>query len=116
MFASLQQLADALDAPESSAADVARRANAIRDGQKSLDMAQQHLLDLRADTGIRRNALDNAASRRSADNENFSKMLSDLRDTDLPTAISQLNLKMVALDAAQQLMVKMQASSLFNKL
>lgn len=116
VFASLQQLADALDAPETSAADVARRANAIRDGQKSLDMAQQHLLDLRADTGIRRKVLDNAADRRGADNENFSKMLSDLRDTDLPAAISQLNLKMVALDAAQQLMVKMQASSLFNKL
>jgi flagellar hook-associated protein 3 FlgL len=116
VFASLQQLADALDAPESNATDVARRANALRDGMKSLDMASQHLLDIRADTGIRRKALDNAADRRGADNESFSKTLSDLRDTDLTDAISKLNLKMVALDAAQQLMVKLGASSLFNKL
>jgi flagellar hook-associated protein 3 FlgL len=116
VFASLEQLADALDAPESNATDVARRANALRDGMKSLDMASQHLLDIRADTGIRRKELDNAADRRGADNENFSKTLSDLRDTDLTDAISKLNLKMVALDAAQQLMVKLGASSLFNKL
>jgi len=116
VFASLQQLADALDAPESNATDVARRANALRDGMKSLDMAQQHLLDIRADTGIRRAALDNAADRRGADNESFTKTLSDLRDTDLTDAIGKLNLKMVALDAAQQLMVKLGASLLFNKL
>ena len=79
-------------------------------------MASQHLLDIRADTGIRRKALDNAADRRGADNENFAKTLSDLRDTDLTDAISKLNLKMVALDAAQQMMVKLGASSLFNKL
>jgi flagellin-like hook-associated protein FlgL len=65
---------------------------------------------------VRRKDLDQAADRRLADNENFSKTLSDLRETDLTEAISQLNLKMVALEAAQQLMVRMQAGSLFDRL
>ncbi|HET6435522.1 MAG TPA: flagellin, partial [Xanthomonadaceae bacterium] len=116
VFATLQQLADALDAPAPTDADRVRRRNAITAGLKDIDQAQQHFLDLRADTGVRRKDLDQAADRRLADNENFSKTLSDLRDTDLTEAISQLNLKMVALEAAQRLMVRMQAGSLFDRL
>ncbi len=116
VFATLQQLADALDAPALTDADRVRRRNAITVGLKDIDQAQQHFLDLRADTGVRRKDLDQAADRRLADNENFSKTLSDLRDTDLTEAISQLNLKMVALEAAQRLMVRMQAGSLFDRL
>ena len=116
VFASLQQLADALDAPALTDAERARRRNALAAGLKDLDQAQQHLLDLRADTGVRRKELDQAADRRLADDESFSKMLSDLRDTDVPAAISQLNIKMIALEAAQKLMVRMQASSLFDRL
>ncbi|HVI26022.1 MAG TPA: flagellar hook-associated protein FlgL [Xanthomonadaceae bacterium] len=116
VFATLQQLADALDAPALTDADRVRRRNAITVGLKDIDQAQQHFLDLRADTGVRRKDLDQAADRRLADNESFSKTLSDLRETDLTEAISQLNLKMVALEAAQQLMVRMQAGSLFDRL
>jgi flagellar hook-associated protein 3 FlgL len=115
VFATLQQLADALDAPVLGDADRARRRNALTSGLKDIDQAQQHLLDLRADTGVRRKELDQAEDRRLADNESFSKMLSDLRDTDVPAAISQLNLKMIALEAAQKLMVRMQGGSLFDK-
>lgn len=116
VFATLQQLADALDVPAPTDADRVRRRNAITAGLKDIDQAQQHFLDLRADTGVRRKDLDQAADRRLADDENFSKTLSDLRDTDLTEAISQLNLKMVALEAAQRLMVRMQAGSLFDRL
>ncbi|MFC7300900.1 flagellar hook-associated protein FlgL [Cognatiluteimonas weifangensis] len=116
VFATLQQLADALDTPALTDADRVRRRNALTAGLKDVDQAQQHFLDLRADTGVRRNELDQAADRRLADDESFRTMLSDLRDTDLTEAISQLNLKMVALEAAQRLMVRMQAGSLFDRL
>ena len=116
VFSTLQQLADALDAPGTTAADDARRANALRAGLKNLDMAQQHMLDIRAETGIRRADLENSDGMRADDNIALSQMLSDLRDTDMADAISRLQLNMTALEAAQRMMARLQGSSLFDKI
>lgn len=116
VFATLQSLADALDAPGTTATDDARRGNALRAGLKNLDMAQQHLLDIRAETGIRRADLDNSDQVRSADGIAMAQILSDLRDTDLADAISRLQLNMTALEAAQRMMARLQGSSLFDKI
>ena len=40
--------------------------------------------------------------------------LSSIQDVDFPSAISQLNLQMTALQAAQQVYTKVQGLSLFN--
>lgn len=116
VFATLQALADALDAPGTTAADDARRGNALRAGLKNLDMAQQHMLDIRAETGIRRADLENSDAVRSADGIAMAQILSDLRDTDLADAISRLQLNMTALEAAQRMMARLQGSSLFDKI
>lgn len=116
IFATLQNLIDALDSPGSTDADVARRTNALRAGQKDLVSAQDHLLDIRSATGIRRNDLDSADDSRSADGITLAEALSNLRDTDPVEAISQLQLSQTALDAAQQLMARIQRSSLFDLL
>lgn len=116
IFATLQTLADALDLPGNTSADVAKRANALRAGQEDLASAQQHLLDIRAETGIRMNNLDSADAMRSASNVAMTQMLSGLRDTDLADAISKLQYNMTALDAAQRMMARLQSSSLFDKL
>lgn len=116
IFATLQNLIDALDSRGSTDADVARRTNALRAGQKDLVSAQDHLLDIRSATGIRRNDLDSADDSRSADGITLAEALSNLRDTDPVEAISQLQLSQTALDAAQQLMARIQRSSLFDLL
>jgi flagellar hook-associated protein 3 FlgL len=116
IFATLQNLIDALDSPGSTDADIARRTNALRAGQKDLVSAQDHLLDLRSSTGIRRAALDSSDASRSADGISLTETLSGLRDTDPVEAISQLQLSQAALDAAQQLMARIQRSSLFDLL
>ena len=116
IFATLQDLADALDSPGTTATDDARRSNALRAGLKNLDMGQQHLLDIRAETGIRRADLENSDSVRADDNIAMSQMLSDLRDTDMADAISRLQLNMTALEAAQRMMARLQGSSLFDKI
>lgn len=116
IFATLQALADALDLPGNTSADVAKRANALRAGQEDLASAQHHLLDIRAETGIRMNNLDSADAMRSASNVAMTQMLSGLRDTDLADAISKLQYNMTALDAAQRMMARLQSSSLFDKL
>lgn len=116
IFSTLQQLADALDAPSITPADVAKRNNALRAGQEDLASAQQHLLDIRSETGIRSANLDSADAMRSASNVSMTEMLSGLRDTDLADAISKLQYNMTALDAAQSMMARLQSSSLFDKL
>ena len=116
IFTTLQQMIDALDTPGNSDADVARRINALRTGQKDLVSAQDHLLDLRSATGIRRGDLESADTSRSADGLTLAESLSSLRDTDPVEAISQLQLSQAALDAAQQLMARVQRSSLFDLL
>jgi flagellar hook-associated protein 3 FlgL len=116
IFTTLQNLIDALDSPGSTDADIARRSNALRAGQKDLVSAQDHLLDLRSSTGIRRAALDSSDASRSADGISLTETLSGLRDTDPVEAISQLQLSQAALDAAQQLMARIQRSSLFDLL
>lgn len=116
IFATMQQLADALDISGSSATDVANRNNALHAGHEDLVAAQQHLLDIRSETGIRRANLDSSDDMRGANGVAMTEMLSGLRDTDLADAISKLQFNMTALDAAQQMMARMQGSSLFDKL
>lgn len=116
VFATLQDLADALDSPGATAADDARRANALRAGMKNIDSAQQHMLDIRAETGIRRADLENSDAVRADDGIAMQEILSDLRDTDLADAISRLQLNMTALEAAQRMMARLQGSSLFDKI
>lgn len=116
IFATLQQLIDVLDTPGSSDADIARRVNALRTSQKDLVSAQDHLLDIRSSTGIRRNDLANSDNSRGAEGVTLSEAISALRDTDPVEAIGQLKLKETALDAALQLMARVQRSSLFDRL
>lgn len=116
VFATLKQLADVLDTPGSTPADVALRSNGLRAGLEDITSAQQHLLDVRSETGIRSANLDSADAMRGANTVAMTDILSGLRDTDLADAISRLQYNMTALDAAQQMMARLQSSSLFDKL
>ena len=116
IFATLQQLADALDTPGNTPADVARRTNALRAGQEDLARAESHMLDIRGKTGIRMQDLETTDNIRGGNVVAMTEMLSKVRDTDLADAISKLQYNLTALDAAQRMMARMQASSLFDKL
>lgn len=116
IFATLEDLADALDAPAASPADRARRTNAVGAAIGDLVTAQDHMLSLRSGTGTRLQSLDNATDRRSADEISLSESLSQLRDLDYAEAASRLALQLTALDAAQQTMLKIQKLSLFDRM
>src|SRR5690606_40984708 len=66
IFATLQGLADALEAPVSSDTDRARRANLVGAALGDLATAQDHMLALRSATGSRMAAIDSASDARSA--------------------------------------------------
>ena len=116
IFATLDGLADALEAPDGSPADNARRTNLLTAGLGDLATAQEHLLAARADTGARLSTLDHAAESRSATALALESTLSDLRDTDYAEAASRFAMQLTALQAAQQVTVRIQGLSLFNRL
>ena len=116
IFATLQSLADALDAPSATPAERAKQSNAIGGAIGDIATAQDHLLSVRAGTGSRLSALDMSADTRAAQDESLRTTLSDLRDVDYAKAASQLSLELTAIQAAQSTMLHVQGLSLFDKL
>ena len=116
VFATLKALADALEAPADSPAARARLGNAMAAGLSDIATAQEHFLSIRASTGARLAALDNAYDRRADEDVSLRSSLSDLRDVDYAEATTRLNLQMTAIEAAQRTMLRVQSSSLFDKL
>lgn len=116
IFATLQNLVDALEAPTSSSAEKARRDNAIGAAIGDIGSAQDHMLSLRSGTGTRLASLDNAADTRSANDISLSESLSQLRDVDMAEAASRLSLQLTALEAAQKTMLRVQTLSLFDNM
>lgn len=116
IFATLDALASALEAATVAPADAARRANALSAAIGDISTAEDHMLTLRAATGMRLQALDSAADRRGSEEVTLAGTLSELRDTDFAETISRLSLQMTALEAAQKSMLRIQALSLFDRL
>jgi flagellar hook-associated protein 3 FlgL len=116
VFATLQGLADALDAPVSTAGERARRDNLVGAALADIATAQDHMLALRSGTGSRLAALDSAADTRGASDLTLQQSLSELRDVDFAEAASRLSLQLTALEAAQKTMLRVQGLSLFDRM
>jgi flagellar hook-associated protein 3 FlgL len=74
------------------------------------------MLAVRADVGVRQNQVENQQSLNEDFNLQLEQTLSSVQDLDYAQAISELNLQLTALQAAQQAYVKVQGLSLFNYL
>jgi flagellar hook-associated protein 3 FlgL len=116
VFATLEQLADALDMPVATPADRARQSGAITASIGDIDTAQNHLYGIRAGTGARLAALDAATESRAAQDVTLRESLSQLRDVDYAEAATKLSLQLTAIDAAQRTMLRVQGLSLFDRL
>ncbi|QSX77619.1 flagellar hook-associated protein FlgL [Agrilutibacter solisilvae] len=116
VFATLQGLADALDAPAVTPSGMAQRDNAVGAAISDLGTAQDHMLAVRSSTGIRLASLDTASDVREGTDISLAQSLSHLRDVDYAEAASRLTLQLTALEAAQKTMLRIQGNSLFDKL
>lgn len=116
VFATLERLADALEAPAGTAAERARRDNVVGASIADLATAQDHMLAVRAGTGNRLAMLDSTADARSAEDVSLAATLSQLRDVDYAEAATRLSLHLTALEAAQRTMARVQGMSLFDAL
>ncbi|WIO73455.1 flagellar hook-associated protein FlgL [Porticoccaceae bacterium LTM1] len=116
IFTVMENIITALENPTSTASETAHFHNTVNRGLEGLDSTIDRVLEVRANIGVR---LNNIESQRNI-NEDYQLQLqnmeSSLKDLDMATAISDLNLQQVALQAAQQSYVQVQRLSLFQML
>lgn len=114
LFHSLDDMITALRTPivDAAASDAFR--NTLNDTMRDVDAIYNNVLSVRASAGTRMNeltALDTSGNTRILEYKN---QLSQLEDLDYYTAITQLQLRTTALEAASQAFMKIQGTSLFN--
>lgn len=82
----------------------------------SLDVSMSTVSDARSTLGVRMNQVSEQQSLNESFNLQLTKTLSGLEDLDYAKAISEMNLQMIALEAAQQAYTQSQSTSLFDYL
>jgi flagellar hook-associated protein 3 FlgL len=116
MFSIVEDMITALSIPSTSASGTAARLNGVFNGLQDLDQALDHLLTIRAGVGSRMNTVQDAQASQDGLSLQLEKARSQARDTDFATTVSQLQLQLTALQAAQQSFAKVQGLSLFDYL
>ena len=114
VFSMVQGLIDTLSVPKGSTSGEIARQNAVFGSLENLDRALDHVVNTRAGVGARMSEVQSAKSSQESLSLQLTQSLSDVRDTDFTQAVSQLQLQMTMLQAAQQSFAKVQGLSLFN--
>lgn len=116
VFATLDNLISALDAPSSgNPVATAHLTNALATANKKLSNAYDNVLTVTASVGARMNELEALDATGTQKGLSYSKSLSDVEDLDYYSAASQLALRQVALQAASAAFMTVQGSSLFSR-
>lgn len=114
VFATVQNIIDALDTYSTTGAGLAQLHNAMNRGMVDLDQAMGNFFDIRARAGARLNAIDSQKGANDAFVLDAQQALSQVQDLDYAEAVSRMNRQMLSLEAAQQTFAKVQGLSLFN--
>ena len=114
LFSSLDELIAALSEPTADPVSAAKLQNALNSALQRVDVSYNNIQSVQASAGTRMNeisALDASGSARVLEYKNT---LSQLENLDYYTAITQLQLRTTALEAAAMAFQKIQNTSLFN--
>lgn len=114
MFTSVSQVISALRMPTDSGPLQASFMNAFNAALQNLDQAITHVDDIRASVGSRLNVIDSEQDINESLLVQAKSALSLVEDLDYAEAITELNKRTLALQAAQQSFVKIQGLSLFE--
>jgi flagellar hook-associated protein 3 FlgL len=82
----------------------------------NLDAGLTRVVSVRAEVGTRLKAIDTAADFRDSEEVDLQGLISDIRDVDYASAVSQLNQQYTSLQAAQAAYAKISQLSLFDYL
>jgi flagellar hook-associated protein 3 FlgL len=116
MFGMLEDLANSLTLATTTASDAAIFQSRIGASIANMDKALERVVNVRAEVGARLTAIDAATDTRESEAIDLQSLLSDLRDTDYASAISQLNQQYAGLQAAQAAYTRIAQMSLFDYL
>ncbi len=114
VFSTLDQLVTVLNTPQPTPADRAALSNAINSAIVNLDQAQENFSVQRARSGARLNAVESQRALNDESSILLQASRSAVEDVDLVETISNLELQITSLEAAQQSFVAVQRLSLFN--
>ncbi len=116
VFSTYQDLIDALENPDGTAAGQARFHNSVNRVLTDLDQAIGNILDVRAGVGARLNVLDSQRDINEGAVLTLKETLSQTQDLDYAEAVSRLKSQLAGLQAAQQSYIQFQRLSLFDYL
>jgi flagellar hook-associated protein 3 FlgL len=114
IFAMLDELARTLEADPAIAGSEAAFQTQIGAALTNIDAGLERVVDLRAEVGTRLQAIDTAADFRDSEEVDLQELISDIRDVDYASAVSQLNQQYTSLQAAQAAYSKIAQLSLFD--
>ncbi|RLT92578.1 flagellar hook-associated protein FlgL [Ketobacter sp.] len=114
VFATVNQVVSALKIPNNTATLQATFQNALNVGLQNLDQAMNHIDEVRASVGSRLNVIESEAEINESLKVEAQSALSVVKDLDYAEAITELNKRTLALQAAQQSFVQVQNLSLFE--
>jgi len=114
VFATVNQILSALKLPTDTSTLQATFQNAMNVGLQNLDQAITHMDQVRASVGSRLNVIESEREINESLLVETKSALSLIKDLDYAEAITELNKRTLALQAAQQSFVKVQNLSLFE--
>jgi len=116
VFQTIKNLYTVLEEPINDDSDRARFHNAMNRVLVDVDQALGTVLDARARVGARLNITDKQFEINESFNLQMKQTLSSVKDLDFAQAVTDLNLQLAGLQAAQNAYTKVQGLSLFNYL
>ncbi|MDY6941663.1 MAG: flagellar hook-associated protein FlgL [Pseudomonadota bacterium] len=114
MFTTLQNIFNALANGASSPDQRARQNSELGRGLSEIDQAIEKILDTRTVVGGRLKTIETQQGINQGTTLELSKVRSSIQDLDFAEAVSQLNIELVGLEAAQKAYTRVQNLSLFN--
>lgn len=114
LFGSLDELITVLETSEDTAASRSQVSNVANATLTNLGHGSENILRARAEVGSRLHAIDAEVAGNDDSMLALQTALSRIEDLDYAQAISDFNLQLVGLQAAQQSYVRVQSLSLFN--
>jgi flagellar hook-associated protein 3 FlgL len=116
VFKTVQEFIVTLNTDTASPAGRSAFQNQLNSNLQNLDQALLHLSNFRSQVGSRLAAIDQQTDNNADVQLELKRSLSVIRDLDYATAISQLELQLTSLEAAQKAYARTQSFSLFDVL
>ena len=116
VFQTVQDFITTLSTDTASPAGRSTFQNQLNANLQNLDQALQHISNFRSQVGSRLATIDQQTDNNADVQVELKRSLSVIRDLDYATAISQLELQITSLEAAQKAYARTQSFSLFDVL